>query len=178
MSTSGFYVSVIILVLLCHSSHRFSLSFYLDFSWAFFSDLFEKPLLFFMSLNNSFSNGTLTFLIPYQHIQIVFLLFSWVTYLYFHWLCISFLLLCVRSRPLFSQIEFWPALSYFLNMEKKSSCAPREVAWSCEFWLYYLPGPILQNHEELNQGTISTAQAATNLNIFNELRWTNEHQVR
>lgn len=36
--------------------------------------------------------------------------------------------------------------------------------------------PLPQDHE-LNQGTVATAQAGTNLNLFNELRWTNEHQV-
>lgn len=71
---------------------------------------------------------SLAFHIPYLHIQTVFLFFSWVTYPYFHWLCISFLLLCVRSRSLLGHIKFWPALSYFLNIKMKSSCAPRKVA--------------------------------------------------
>lgn len=107
--------------LLFHSTWIFLGFLFLTYEFRFLSYYSSHPL-------PSPFPKSLAFHIPYLHIQTVFLFFSWVTYPYFHWLCISFLLLCVRSRSLLGHIKFWPALSYFLNIKMKSSCAPRKVA--------------------------------------------------
>lgn len=49
----------------------------------------------------------------------------------FHWLCIFFFLVNLRSMFLLNRAVFWPALQDFLHIMMASSCALRKVALKC-----------------------------------------------
>ncbi|KAK4806915.1 hypothetical protein QYF61_012636 [Mycteria americana] len=141
----------------------------------------------FTSLTKFSSSCALAFLIPSLYSQAVSLYSFQDTCPCFHCLCISFLHFSLTRRSLLSHAGLLPSLPDFLHMGIESSCAlrimPLKSCLLCSaplslrgldytFHLAYIP----RDHES-RQGTITAAQAATNIDLSNKFLCVGEQQV-
>ncbi|KAK4829022.1 hypothetical protein QYF61_001797 [Mycteria americana] len=153
-----------------------------------------KPfLLFFASLATSSSSCTLGFLTPSLHKRAASLYSSHVTCPCFHCLCSSLLLFSLTSMSRISHAGLFPSLPDILHLGTESSCA----LWKPSLKICQLcSAPLLLRSVsqggpdytsflshipqdcELHQCVITAAQAASNLDVTDELTCIGDHQVQ